>query len=89
MWILMPPKMNKIACISVCDIHIIHLIKIEIIQSAFKIFVKPVLEIAVAQKTKNRYQTFEGVVDPNCPPVHCPLHSTATPIFCPFLSQLF
>ena len=54
----MPPKMNKIACILVCDIHIIHLIKIEIIQSDFKIFVKPVLEIAVAQKTKTRYQTF-------------------------------
>ena len=33
-----PPKMNKIACISVRDIHTIDLIKIEITQSVFKFF---------------------------------------------------
>ena len=30
--------MNKIACVSVRDIHIIDIIKIEITQSVFKIF---------------------------------------------------
>ena len=52
------------------------------------LFVKLVSEISVDQQTRTQDRTFEGVPDPDCP-VPIGASGAATPIFGPFLAQLY